>query len=140
MKKLLIPTLFIMLAACSGEKSSEQNTGHIKHSYMNPSEPAWKMSNDVRIPCSTLQDKEVPCASVLLKEGAPIPKYPLTSSGDILVVYIYDPVLANPAQPGGKRRQPWIIRSNCDLLPSEKDSGLCLTTEDTNKLLEPFLQ
>lgn len=140
MKKLLISTLFVMLAACSGERSSEQNTGRIKHSHMNPGEPTWKMSNDVRIPCSTLQDKELPCASVLLKEGASTPKYPLTSIEDVLVVYIYDPALANPAQSGGKRRQPWTIRSNCELLPSEKDSGLCLSVEDANNLLEPFLQ
>lgn len=130
MKKLLIPTLFVMLAACSGEKSSEQNTGRIKFAHISASASASDVSLAGRKPCSAALDTKERCAAVLLKKGAK-PKFPLTDTKDVMMVFIYDP--ATVAGVG------FDFRYNCDIV--KKDTDLCLAdVAEANRMLEPFLQ
>jgi len=133
MKKLLIPTLLVMLAACSGEKSSEQNTGRVKHAHISASAPSF----DVRVagahPCLKEEEQKQPCAAVLLKDSAAIPKYPLSDIQDVMMVYVYDPAIH-----GGVG---YDYRYNCNIVKSKSASDLCLIdAAEANKLLEPFLQ
>lgn len=132
MKKILIPTLFVLLAACSGEKAGSER---VAYSYASTDTPSWKISNDVRIPCSASSDTKQPCAAIMLKEGAKTPKQPLTSTDDLLALYIYDPALQS------SDGIPWTIRYNCEMIPNKKDEpALCLNLEEANQLLAPFVK
>lgn len=132
MKKFLIPTLLVMLAACSGESGNKQNTGRIKFAHISASAPSSDVLVASHKPCSAERDAKERCATILLKDGAK-PKYPLSDTKDVLMVFAYDP--ATIAGVG------IAFRYNCELLPKEKDSGLCLAdVAEANRMLEPFLQ
>lgn len=133
MKKLLISTLFVMLAACSGEKSNEQNTGLVRHAHISASEPSIEILAAAMSPCSKAMEMKERCAVVLLEKGAAVPKHPLTNTKDVLMVLAYDPATI--------RGVGYAFRYNCELLPKEKDSDLCLAdVAEANRMLEPFLQ
>ena len=130
MKKILLPALFIMLAACSGEKSNEQNTGRVKHAHISASAASFVAGAH---PCLKEEEQKQPCAAVLLKDSVAIPKYPLSDIKDVMMVYVYDPAIH-----GGVG---YDYRYNCNIVKSKSASDLCLIdAEEANKLLEPFLQ
>ena len=132
MKKILIPTLFILLAACSGEKAG---AGRIKYEKTG-SNKAWQVGEAALRACKDENAKKEPCATLQLKEGASIPKHPLTSIDDIAVLYVYDPTI-NPDDPVASYK----MRYNCAFFPDKKDEPtLCLNIDEANRLLAPFVK
>ena len=132
MKKILIPTLFVLLAACSGEKAG---VGRIKYEKTG-SNKAWQAGEAALRACKDEDAKKEPCATLQLKEGASIPKHPLTSIDDIAVLYVYDPTI-NPDDPVASYK----MRYNCAFFPDKKDeSTLCLNIDEANRLLAPFVK
>ncbi|MFC2503383.1 MAG: hypothetical protein ACFN4D_04940 [Cardiobacterium sp.] len=132
MKKILIPTLFVLLAACSGEKAG---VGRIKYEKTG-SNKAWQAGEAALRACKDEDAKKEPCATLQLKEGASIPKHPLTSIDDIAVLYVYDPTI-NPDDPVASYK----MRYNCAFFPDKKDEPtLCLNIDEANRLLAPFVK
>lgn len=69
-------------------------------------------------------------AAILLTKGTK-PKYPLTDTKDVMMVFIYDPAAVAGAG--------FDFRYNCNIVKKETD--LCLAdVAEANRMLEPFLQ
>ena len=75
MKKILIPTLLVLLAACSGEKAGSERIKYEKTG----SNKAWQVGEAALRACKDEDAKKEPCATIQLKEGASIPPALMTS-------------------------------------------------------------
>lgn len=131
MKKSLFAFMMLgTLLACSGE---DKSTSRIHHNHVSSSMPAFELHKEVKNPCRNAIEKKAVCASVLLKDGASEPNYPLTSMDNLMAVAVYDPAF-EPEAPSISYKMLF----NCDVV-KEQDAEDCITVDKANELLSRFI-
>lgn len=130
MKKLFVIGTLLLIAACSGGKGDDR----IHYVKTDKNTPAFDITNQFFIQCRVADKKPTPCAVVALKAGKSKPAYPLTSTGNIAALLVYDPAFQQGNDVSVR------IRFDCEQFPkkAKPTTELCLTVEEANTLLKPF--
>ena len=126
MKKILIPTLFALLVACSG---GQKKVGSVYYAFTPQTTNYGELARALFKPCPG----QTFCQTVLLRKGAKIPDYPLRSIDDLVGIYAYDK----------DRFEPLDTAWNCAYLAPENTKSWesdCLTVERANELLAPYVK
>lgn len=129
-KSVFVFVMSLIVIGCSGE---DKNTSRIHHNHVSASMPAFELRKEVKNPCRDAIEKKALCASVLLKDGAPEPQYPLASADNLMTVAVYDPAF-EPEAPSISYK----IFFNCDVV-KEQDAEDCIAVEKVNELLSRFI-
>lgn len=130
MKKLFVISGLLLLAACSDKKDNDR----IHYVEVGKNSEAWEVSSQLLEKCQVADKKPTPCAVVALKEGKSKPAYPLTSTGNMAALLVYDPAFQQ------ENDVSFRIRFDCEQFPkkAKPTTELCLTVEEANTLLKPF--
>lgn len=130
MKKPFVIICLLLISACSGGKDDDR----IHYVKTSKSSTTFDITNQFFTKCQVADKKPTPCAAVALKAGKNKPAYPLTSTGNIAALLVYDPAFQQ------ENDVSFRIRFDCEQFPkkAEPTTELCLTVEEANTLLKPF--
>ena len=130
MKKFFVISGLLLLAACSYKNDNDR----IHYVEVGKNSEAWEVSSQLLEKCQVADKKPTPCAVVALKAGKSKPAYPLTSTGNMAALLVYDPAFQQ------ENDVSFRIRFDCEQFPkkAKPTTELCLTVEEANTLLKPF--
>ena len=126
MKKWYLLAALAALTACS-DKAEKQ--GSVNYAFSPRITEQMQIVNSLLGPCPG----DAFCQTVLLREGAKIPTFPVSSINDIVGIYAYDK----------DRFEPLDTAWNCAYLAPEDAKSWesdCLTVERANELLVPYVK
>lgn len=127
MKKWYLLVAIAALTACS-DKAEKQ--GSVNYAFSPRITEQMQLVNSLLGPCPG----DAFCQTELLREGAKIPTFPVSSIDDIVGIYVYDQPSFNPAG--------LVYEWNCAYSSADKAAlrENCLTVERANELLVPYVK
>lgn len=127
MKKWYLLAALAALTACS---DGQKKVGSVYYAFTAKTDYV-ALLNALLGPCPG----DAFCQTVLLREGAKVPTFPVRSIDDIIGIYVYDQPRFN--------QERLVYQWNCARLPADEAEAHkkeCLTVERANELLAPYVK